>query len=78
MASFSDYLAHDLNYHTDMTYQVEAYGLPHFDWDWKHKPPRGEQQMTPDVGLDLSATMRVNPYLRVLSLNGFPRIASIP
>jgi carboxypeptidase C (cathepsin A) len=76
VASFSDYVSHDLNYHTDMNYQVEAYGLPHFDWDWKHKPPRGEQQIVPDVALDLSATMRVNPYLRVLSLNGYYDMAT--
>ena len=77
IASFSDYLARDLNYHTDMNYQVDAYGLPHFEWDWKHRPPHSnQQQMEPDVALDLSATMRINPYLHVLSLNGYYDMAT--
>jgi carboxypeptidase C (cathepsin A) len=82
VASFSEYLARDLNYHTDMTYQVSASGLPHFEWDWRHRAPftqqqqQGGQQLEPDVAIDLSAAMRVNPYLRVLSLNGYYDMAT--
>jgi carboxypeptidase C (cathepsin A) len=77
VASFSDYVERVLNYHTDMSYQVSASQLPHFEWDWKHRPPHSQQQqMEPDVAIDLSATMRVNPYLRVLSLNGYYDMAT--
>jgi carboxypeptidase C (cathepsin A) len=76
IGSFNDYLAHDLDYHTDMTYLVAAYDQPHFDWDWKHKPPQGREQIMPDVGVDLSSAMRINPYLKVLSLNGYYDMAT--
>ena len=77
IGTFSDYLTRDLGYKTDMPYQVAAYSLKDFDWDWKHKSPvGGESQTTPDVALDLAAAMRTNPYLHVLSLNGYYDMAT--
>ena len=79
IATFNDYLVRDLHYRTDMPYRVSAYGLPGFDWDWKHKAPvrgYGAQQSSPDVAVDLSAAMRENPYLHLLSLNGYYDMAT--
>ena len=77
IGTFSDYLTRDLGYKTDMPYQVAAYSLKDFDWDWKHKSPTGgDSQTTPDVALDLAAAMRTNPYLHVLSLNGYYDMAT--
>lgn len=77
IGAFSDYLTRDLGYKTDMPYQVAAYSLKTFDWDWKHKSPTSaDSQTTPDVALDLAAAMRVNPYLHVLSLNGYYDMAT--
>ncbi len=77
IGSFSDYLTRDLGYKTDMPYQVAAYSLKDFDWDWKHKPPTGgETETAPDVAQDLAAAMRINPYLHVLSLNGYYDMAT--
>ncbi len=40
-------------------------------WDWKH---HGRSE--PDVAVDLAAAMRENPYLRVLSENGYYDLAT--
>lgn len=77
VSTLSDYLVRDLNYRTDMTYRPEIYGTKGFDWDWKHKGPDDDHaQNSPDVALDLSAAMRTNPYLKVLSLNGYYDMAT--
>ncbi len=78
IASFQDYVQRELHYKTDMPYRVSAYGLDGFDWDFKHKAPgngRGAQT-SPDVAIDLSAAMRTNPYLHLLSLNGYYDMAT--
>jgi carboxypeptidase C (cathepsin A) len=80
IASFSDYVQRDLHFTTDMPYRVSAYGLDGFRWDFTHKAPGGGggrgAQTSPDVAIDLSAAMRTNPYLRVLSLNGYYDMAT--
>jgi carboxypeptidase C (cathepsin A) len=77
IATFSDYIARDLNYHTEMPYRIGAYGLKDFDWDWKHRSPGSNwPQNNPDVAVDLAAAMRTNPYLKVLSLNGYYDMAT--
>lgn len=70
VGAFSDYVANALNYHTDMDYRMSARG-PGFNWDWNHRPPVGGPQTTPNTAVDLATTMRRNPYLKVLSLNGY-------
>ncbi|MGY2734629.1 S10 family peptidase [Sphingomonas sp. UYP23] len=77
ISTFSDYVTRDLKYTTDMPYRIAAYGLKDFDWDWKHKSPTGNYpQNNPDVAVDLAAAVRTNPYLKVLSLNGYYDMAT--
>lgn len=68
---FRDYVATTLNYRTDMDYRQSARGLPGFDWDWSHRPPVGGPQTTPNTAVDLATTIRRNPHLKVLALNGY-------
>lgn len=70
---FSDYIANTLNYRTDLAYNSSARILPGFNWDWSHRAPGGGfgSQTTANTAIDLSAAMRLNPYLRVLTLNGY-------
>jgi carboxypeptidase C (cathepsin A) len=74
-AAFHEYLANALNFTSTDTYKATAYG-PDFKWKWKHKPPEGEEQQSPDVALDLAATMRENPNLRLFSANGYFDLAT--
>lgn len=77
ISTFSDYVKRDLNYRSDVPYRVSAYGLKGFEWDWKHKSPGSNQpQNNPDVAVDLGAAIRTNPYLKVLSLNGYYDMAT--
>lgn len=77
IASFHDYLSRDLDYKTDMPYRVSAYGVDGFKWDWTHHAPGSHYpEAAPDVAIDLSAAMRTNPYLHVLSLNGYYDMAT--
>ncbi len=76
---FNDYIAHDLGYRTDMPYTLSASGGPGFDWDWRHRAPGqrgGRGQTTPNTAMDLAAAMRLNPYMKVLSLNGYYDMAT--
>ena len=77
IASFSDYVVQDLGFKTEMPYLVSTYGKNGFEWDWKHKAPGARRpENDPDVALDLSAAMRTNPYLHVLSMNGYYDMAT--
>jgi len=67
----------DLGYHTDLQYRLSASDEKDFSWDWKHKAPgRGYPMNNPNTALDLAAAMRTNPYLKVLSLNGYYDMAT--
>ena len=77
IGSLNNYLAHDLNYQTDMTYRLSARDEDGFKWDWKHRAPGSDNpQNNPDTAIDLAAAMRTNPYLKVLSLNGWYDMAT--
>ncbi len=77
ISTFSDYVKRDLNYKSDVPYGVAAYGLKEFEWDWKHKSPGSNwPQNNPDVAVDLASAIRTNPYLKVLSLNGYYDMAT--
>ena len=78
IASFNDYLSRDLGYKTDVAYRVSAYDADGFKWDFTHKAPGGGRgpQTSPDVAVDISAAMRTNPYLHLLSLNGYYDMAT--
>jgi len=77
VGTLQSYLVHDLGYQTDMPYRLSASDADGFKWDWNHKAPgvRFGLQM-PNTALDLAAAMRTNPYLKVLSLNGYYDMAT--
>ncbi|AGH49071.1 MULTISPECIES: S10 family peptidase [Sphingomonadales] len=76
VSSFQDYLTRELGYETELTYRGSARDGGDFKWDWSHRAPDGRTQNVADVTADLSAAMRINPHLRVLSLNGYYDMAT--
>lgn len=70
------YVHHVLKWKTSREYvglSFDAYK----GWDWKHQNPDGHgKEQLPDVAADLAAAMRMNPYLRVLSENGYFDLAT--
>jgi len=77
VANFHDYMTRELGYKTDMPYRVSAYSADGFKWDFEHRiPGRRGSQAWPDVAVDLGIAMRTNPYLHVLSLNGYYDLAT--
>jgi carboxypeptidase C (cathepsin A) len=77
IGALNNYLANDLKYETNMAYRLSARDESGFTWDWKHKSPGAENpQNNPNTALDLAAAMRANPYLKVLSLNGWYDMAT--
>jgi len=75
VASFQNYLADNLQFHSEDVYKTTAYG-PGFKWDWKHVTPNGNHERAPDVALDLGAAMRRNPNLKLFSANGYFDLAT--
>ena len=77
IGTLHSYLARDLNYQTDMAYRPSASDEEGFKWNWSHRVPgtRYSLQM-PNTALDLAEAMRTNPYLKVLSLNGWYDMAT--
>lgn len=72
IATFHDYVAHTLGYKTDMPYRLSARDAAGWGWNWQHDAPgSGGKQNNPNTAVDLGAAMRSNPYLQVLSLNGW-------
>ncbi len=77
IGSFQDYATHRLGYVTDMPYRLSARDAPGWTWNWKHDAPnRMGQQNNPNTAIDLAAAMRANPYLQVLSMNGWYDMAT--
>ncbi|HEU4968610.1 S10 family peptidase [Sphingomonas sp.] len=76
ISSFMDYAKKTLGYHPTMPYRISA-RQPGFNWDWKHEAPGSNfSQNTPNTAIDLAYTMRTNPYLKVLFLNGYYDMAT--
>ncbi|BEV00016.1 peptidase S10 [Novosphingobium olei] len=70
-AGFRNYASQVLGYKSDMPYKLSARDGS-FDWDWKHRAPGDRYpQPSPNTAVDLASTMRVNPDLKVLFLNGY-------
>ena len=60
-----------------MAYRASASEEEGFKWDWNHKAPGARQPAArPNTAIDLAAAMRENPYLKVLSLNGWYDMAT--
>jgi carboxypeptidase C (cathepsin A) len=77
VGTMQNYMAHDLGYETNMPYRLSASDADGFKWDWQHKAPGVRFTLnSPDTALDLAAAMRTNPYLKVLSLNGWYDMAT--
>ncbi|TCP35671.1 peptidase S10 [Sphingomonas sp. BK235] len=78
IATFTDYVTHQLGYETDMPYRLSARDAAGWTWNWKHESPlRGAgPQNNPNTAIDLAAAMRGNPYLQVLSMNGWYDMAT--
>jgi carboxypeptidase C (cathepsin A) len=77
VGTLQGYLAHDLDYQTDMPYRLSASDADGFKWDFKHRAPGIRYTLNdPNTALDLAAAMRTNPYLKVLSLNGYYDMAT--
>lgn len=78
VASFMDYAKKTLGYHTDLPYNVSARQPgANFNWDWSHRAPGSNfPQNTPNTAVDLAYTMRTNPYLKVIFLNGYYDMAT--
>ena len=69
-AAFEWYLHNILKYHSDRIYKEES-DQAFKKWDWKR-----DHLSMPYVAGDLAAAMRKNPYLRVLSENGYFDLAT--
>jgi carboxypeptidase C (cathepsin A) len=77
IGTMQSYLARDLGYQTDMPYRLSASDADGFKWDWTHEAPGYRNKLNnPNTALDLAAAMRTNPYLKVLSLNGWYDMAT--
>ena len=76
IATFHDYVTHTLGYKTDMPYRLSARDAAGWTWNWAHRAPTGGSQNNPNTAVDLGAAMRANPYLHVLSLNGYYDMAT--
>ena len=74
-SAFLDYAARTLGVKTELPYRLTA-REPGWSWDWSHRPPRGGTQTTPNTAIDLAHTMRANPRLKVLFLNGYYDMAT--
>ena len=69
-SAFEWYLHNVLKYHSNHIYKEES-NQAFKEWDWKH-----DRLPMPYVVGDLAAAMRKNPYLRVLSENGYFDLAT--
>jgi carboxypeptidase C (cathepsin A) len=77
IGTLNTYLARDLNYQTSMAYRASASEEEGFKWDFNHKAPGIRFTLnSPNTAIDLAAAMRQNPYLKVLSLNGWYDMAT--
>ncbi|BAO92853.1 putative carboxypeptidase-like protein (plasmid) [Caballeronia cordobensis] len=74
-AALHQHLAQDLKYKVEDRYLVFNNDALK-QWDWKHRENWGEELQLPYAAGDLAATMRQNPAMRVLSLNGYFDLAT--
>jgi carboxypeptidase C (cathepsin A) len=71
LSTFHDYLSGELNYHPDRAYKALNNMVVEPAWNWSHKAPGFDEPLTTtNTAIDLSAAMRGNPQLKVLSMNG--------
>lgn len=71
---FLQYYHNELEFGKDMQYNISAYSLPGFDWDWSR--PGSYFPTSPTTAPDLAEAMVKNPNLEVLVLNGYYDLAT--
>jgi carboxypeptidase C (cathepsin A) len=77
VAALNKYLFGTLGYKTRLEYRPTFYQeIGGGRWNQKHKGPSGQNMALAATWLDLAATMRENPHLKVLSLNGYYDLAT--
>ena len=75
-AALSEYVTGELKFKTNMDYRASYYAAGR-DWDFGHTGPNsGYKAHDSAVMLDLAQTMRENPHMKVLSLNGWYDMAT--
>lgn len=75
VAALNDYLFRDLGYRTPLVYRPNNYAGIAESWDLTHKSADGHQQIA-DTAVDLADTIRQNPRMKVLSVNGVYDLAT--
>ncbi|MDR3507479.1 MAG: peptidase S10 [Caulobacteraceae bacterium] len=77
IAAAGDYITNELKYKTNMEYRPEYYKVGE-TWDFHHAIINGGGQKSNEaaVALDLAQTLRENPHMKVLSLNGWYDLAT--
>ena len=75
VGAFNDYVFRDLGYKTTLTFRPNNYAGIGNDWNFQHNAPDG-QQFAADTSSDLAQTMRENPRLKLLSVNGVYDLAT--
>jgi carboxypeptidase C (cathepsin A) len=78
VAALHSHLFGTLGYRTQLTYRPNFYAqIGGGRWDQKHRAPGATGPMAlAATSLDLSAVMRRNPHLKVLSANGYYDMAT--
>lgn len=73
--AINDYLFRDLGYQTALTYRINNYAGIGSKWEFTHRSSQGEQAVA-DTSIDLADTMRQNPRMKLLSVNGYYDLAT--
>lgn len=78
ISAFMNYYTTELKVGKDKTYNTGAYGLPGFNWNWKHQRSNGlfGDAATPNTEPDLLNAMSSNPKMKVMVLNGYFDLAT--
>jgi carboxypeptidase C (cathepsin A) len=78
MSAFMHYYTTELKVSKDKTYNVSAYALPDFKWNWKHHRSDGlfGDQVSPTTVPDLVSAMHNNPKMKIMVMNGIYDMAT--
>lgn len=78
ISSFMNYYTTELKVSKDKNYNVSAYSLQGFDWNWKHQRSNGlfGDASSPSTAPDLANAMTNNPRMKILVLNGLYDLAT--
>lgn len=78
ISAYKDYLYNDLKVRKDLSYTTSTGSRSDFKWDWNHN---GNVIWNAQVAVstlpDMASTMKKNPNLKILILNGYYDIATV-